>query len=79
MLFCNRNGMNVKFSVFSVKLEEYRSSLKKRKIFEKNLELKRTSLELSKNGLRMFLRHLVDRFLSFHTPSHVFFKILKID
>ena len=77
MHFCNQNGMRVKLPCFSAKLEEYRSSCKKCQIFQKSLELERTSLEVSKNGLKMVLRRL-DRFLSFHTRSHAFFKIRKI-
>ena len=74
MPFCNQNGLGIKLSRFSVKLEEYRSGCKKCQILRKNLELERASLELSKNGLRMFSRHLV-RFLCSQTHSHAFLKI----
>ena len=77
MPFCNQNGLEVKISRFSVKLEEYRSSCKKCQNFQKNLEFEKTSLELSKNGLRMYLRPLV-RFLCSHPYSYAFQKITKI-
>ena len=76
MSFCNQNGLGVKISRFSVKLEEYRSGCKKCQILRKNLELERPSFELSKNGLRMFSRHFV-HFLYFHTYPHAFRTISK--
>ena len=74
MPFWNPNGIFQKKWGFDAESHIYRSGCKKTQIQKSKLGIDRMASELSKTGLRMFLRPL-DRFLEFHMAPIPFRKI----